>query len=107
MAARQPAPAPLNVVEDFVNTLELDYDVRVEQIDTPTKLGGWLSERGLIEADAVLSDEDCLSAQGFREDLRALLLANNGEDHEAGAAERLNRVADGAPVTVSFSEDGA
>jgi predicted RNA-binding Zn ribbon-like protein len=100
MAARQPAPAPLNVIEDFVNTLETDRDVRDERLPTPAALREWLEERDLIEPGAELTEADHARALRVREDLRSLLLAHHGGAPEAAAVDRLNETARGTPLHV-------
>lgn len=107
MPSRQPAPAPLNVVEDFVNTYEIDGAEREEHLVTADDLHGWLAERSLIGADVVLGEADRELAAQVREDLRALLLANNGEELPRGPMDRLNEIAARAPVTVRFTGPGA
>jgi predicted RNA-binding Zn ribbon-like protein len=102
MGARQPAPAPLNVIEDFVNTLEMDWDVHDERLATAADLRKWLAEHGLIEADVELTDEDHRRALGVREDLRALLLAHHGAAPDASAVDRLNQVAGRTELHVRF-----
>lgn len=107
MAARAPAPKPLNLVEDFVNTFEIDGDERVEQLPTPESWAAWLAERGLLAPGGPdLTEEDRELASGVREDLRALLLANNGEPLDPAALDRLNDVARRALLTVRFTVSG-
>jgi predicted RNA-binding Zn ribbon-like protein len=102
--SREPAPAPLNVIEDFVNTYEIDGVERTELLVTPDDLRAWLEERSLIDPGAPrLVEADRELAAQVREDLRALLLANNGEPLEAAALDRLNEVARGAPLTIHFT----
>ena len=106
MPARQPAPAPLNVVEDFVNTLEIDGVERTELLVTADDLRRWLEERDLTAAGGELTEADRRIAVDVREDLRALLLANNGEELEEGALDRLNEVAGRALLKVRFTGPG-
>ena len=48
---RAPAPAPLDLVQDFVNTEIPDFNQ--DDIATPAALEGWLLERGLVGLDDV------------------------------------------------------
>lgn len=108
MAARQPAPAPLDLVEDLVNTYEIDGDDRADRLPTPEAWHAWLQERGLLAPGSPpLTEADRVAAVQLREDLRALLLANNGEPLDPGAVERLNEIARGASLTVRFAPDGS
>src|SRR5258708_12791491 len=43
------APGPLGLVQDFVNTHELDPDR--EAVGTPEALSAWLDERGLLTGE--------------------------------------------------------
>jgi predicted RNA-binding Zn ribbon-like protein len=106
VADRQPAPAPLNVIEDFVNTYEIDGDQRTELFAAPADLAHWLEERGLIDAGGELADADRALAVQVREDLRALLLANNGEPLDEGALERLEEIGGRALLRVRFTSPG-
>jgi predicted RNA-binding Zn ribbon-like protein len=106
VASRQPAPAPLNVVADFVNTYEIDGDERDERLVTAAALRTWLVERGLLEAGYEPTDAELALAVRVREDLRALLLANNGEELEPGPLERLNDVAARSVLNVHFTGPG-
>lgn len=107
MAARQPAPPPLDLVEDFVNTLHLDWDQHDEHLSSPAELTAWLGERGLIAAGVELGEDDRLRALAVREDLRALLLAHNGERTDPGAIDRLNEVARACGLYVAFDGPAA
>jgi predicted RNA-binding Zn ribbon-like protein len=98
----------LNVIEDFVNTSEIDGVRRDELLPTPEAWRTWLEEQRLIPPDAApLSAADQDLAAQMREDVRALLLANNGEPLDADSVERLNDVAGRALMTVRFSSDGS
>ena len=105
VAARRPAPAPLDVVEDFVNTYEIDGDDRTELLATARDLSIWLSDRGLLDRGIELTEEDRAHAAQVREDLRALLLTNNGEPLERDAIERLTERAAEALLRVRFDGD--
>jgi len=76
MATNQTAPGELELVREFVNTLDLETDA--EELSSPQRLRDWLAERELISAGAKLDGSDLARAVGLREALRGLLLANNG-----------------------------
>jgi len=71
---RTPAPSPLRLVQDFVNTEVPDF--HRDDIATPEELAVWLAGRGLTtradEVDATLFVE----ARALRSALRELALAN-------------------------------
>ena len=102
--ASKPAPEPLALVQRFVNSLDLDD--QEEELATPDELREWLTERGLMSADERVSEGDLRRAIDVREGLRALLLANNGEELDEDAVGRLERAASRAGVRVSFAPGG-
>jgi predicted RNA-binding Zn ribbon-like protein len=76
MATNQTAPGELELVREFVNTLDLETET--EELSSPPRLRDWLAERELISAGAKLDGSDLARAVELREALRGLLLANNG-----------------------------
>ena len=73
-AGRSPAPAPLRLLQDFVNTEIPEWGQ--DDIGSPAALAGWLVERALLEPAVAVTPEDFLRARGFRSCLRTLALAN-------------------------------
>jgi predicted RNA-binding Zn ribbon-like protein len=98
-------PPGAKLIEDFVNTNELDETVGEHLLD-PEALQVWLSERDLLPSGASVSDDDLARAVRVREAIRSLLLANNGEPLDAGAVTTLNRAADESRLRVAFSPGG-
>jgi predicted RNA-binding Zn ribbon-like protein len=84
------APGALGLVQDFVNTRELDRDR--EEIPTPDALGAWLDGHGLLRREGV-TEADHARAVELRETLRRLLLANNGAALDPGDLWLLDQVA--------------
>ena len=76
MVMTQACPHELALIEDFVNTV--DKETGEEALGSPEALAAWLAEHGLAEPGAPLDHDDLAGAVAIREDLRALLLANNG-----------------------------
>ena len=104
---RSPAPAPLDLVQDFVNTEIPDWDR--DEIATPEALGAWLVDRGLIRPAATVDTQAVARAHELRAALRDLALANTlgaplGRSRERDIDETLGRyplalrLVDGAPV---------
>jgi predicted RNA-binding Zn ribbon-like protein len=89
---RELAPAPLRLVQEFVNAVELEDGV--DEIETRQGLASWLGERGFRGAVAAT---DPARARAAREGLRMLLEANAGAPVQAGAVDALDRAL--APVT--------
>jgi predicted RNA-binding Zn ribbon-like protein len=71
---RAPAPPPLDLVQDFVNT-EIPEWAR-DDIATPELLEDWLRERALLEVGAPVAAADFVAARELRAALRRLALVN-------------------------------
>ena len=71
----KPAPFPLELVRQFVNTREQSTDT--EELSSPGALVAWLSEQGMVTEGTPASRQDLARAVELREALRAHLLANN------------------------------
>ena len=71
---RPAAPAPLDLVQDFVNTEIPDWNR--DDVGTPEALATWLRERGLIEPHDDVGPSDFVAARTLRAALRELALAN-------------------------------
>lgn len=98
------APGALALVQDFVNTN--DVETKDDAWVNAAGLRLWLSSREMLSEDEPVSDEDLRRARGVREALRALLLANNGAPLDARSVAMLNHVAAGARLVVRFERDG-
>jgi predicted RNA-binding Zn ribbon-like protein len=95
------APAPLGLVQRFVNSIDLESGE--DELDSPAALKAWLAERDLIGARDRVGQADLRRAVDVREGLRALLLHNNGLEFDGSKVERLDRAAEHAGARVSFS----
>jgi predicted RNA-binding Zn ribbon-like protein len=97
------APEPLRIVQELVNSYDLEHDV--EWLGTPEQLQRWLAERNLDghERPTRASVKRVLE---LRETLRQLLIANNEQRTEPGAAETLRQVADRARLTLELDKHG-
>ena len=71
---RAPAPPPLDLVQDFVNTEIPDWDQ--DDIATPEALGMWLADRDLLGRGVAIGPGTFLAARALRDALRGLALAN-------------------------------
>jgi predicted RNA-binding Zn ribbon-like protein len=99
-----PAPGELEFVREFVNTRELDPDR--EDIGDAQALSTWLDDHGIPVAGS-LSEPDVQRAQAFREAIRDLLLANNGEELPGASLEELRAAASSAPLQIEVGADGS
>ena len=114
-AGRAPAPAPLDLLQDFVNTEIPEWSQ--DDLGSPAALSAWLVERGLLDADAgLVAPEAFVRARTLRSCLRSLALANTtGQAPEPGdsaaSVEELGALRfvlavgdDGAPVIAPAGE---
>ena len=104
---RPPAPPPLDLVQDFVNT-----EVAVwaqDDIATPDELAAWLRARDLVAGDAAVDAESFVRARALRTLLRTLARQNvDGEAGRDGAfCEAFAAAVADARLRVGLDEHGA
>ncbi len=105
----KPAPAPLALVEEFVNSHHVHPHREGEELEglkTPDDLQAWLVDRHLIEADEQIGATDLDYAIETREALRRILLTNGGATPDGQAVETVNRAATRGQLTLQFDVDG-
>jgi predicted RNA-binding Zn ribbon-like protein len=104
-AGRAPAPAPLDLVQDFVNTEVPDF--AQDDIATPEQLASWLRSRGLL-GDAETVDADAfVSARTLRDVLRALALRNTlGELPDRRLRDGFEQAAAGVRLGLALGDSG-
>ncbi len=98
------APGHLAVLEEFINTLQLDTGV--DQLGDTEQAEAWFREYGLLGVHERVTEGELDLAHEFRQALRALLLANNGAELDEGAVESLGRVLGTTPVSLGVAADG-
>jgi predicted RNA-binding Zn ribbon-like protein len=99
-------PHALNLVVDFVNTL--DIEAGTDALSTPLGLQAWLTEAQLFAPNGDQPGEaKRLDAVRLREALRALMLANNGGAPDERAGRELERAARDGELGVHFADSGA
>ena len=102
---RAPAPPPLDLVQDFVNT-EIPEWAR-DDISTPDALGAWFRGRGLIDEEDGVDAETFVAARALRDLLRELALLNTLErSPDARTRADLDRIADAIDLRVRLDVDG-
>jgi predicted RNA-binding Zn ribbon-like protein len=102
---RSPAPPPLDLVEAFINTLDLEMGS--DELATTSALRGWLLGRHLIKRAEAVSERDRQQAIRLREALRRAALANNSTAIDSRTIRELNQLAQDARMVVAFGDDGA
>ncbi len=98
---RHPAPEPLSLIQEFVNTLDIKEGR--EMLEEPQHLYAWLHEHGLLQDRAILTEAELRKAKELREAIRELLLGNNGVVPDPAAMSVLNYAAAEAIVKPHFS----
>src|SRR6516165_7067120 len=97
----EPAPDGLDLVIDFVNTLDLDDGL--DALASTNGLDGWLAERALLRANGPrASERDWRQAVELREALRALMLHDNSAAAAGQARNVLERVARRGKLSAHF-----
>jgi predicted RNA-binding Zn ribbon-like protein len=105
-AGRAPAPPQLRLVQDFVNSF--DIEAGVDLFATPDGLRSWLLRRDLISSTDEVRREDMRKAVMAREAIRALVARNNEFDLGVDPAGVLNEVLVDSPLRLVFYPgDGA
>lgn len=102
--ARAPAPGSLQLVQEFVNTR--DVESGDDRLATPDGLAAWLHEQTLPEPAGPLADADVTAAAQLREALRALLRVNSGGRADPAATALVNRASERAPLRLHVDADG-
>jgi predicted RNA-binding Zn ribbon-like protein len=102
---RQEAPGQLELVREFVNTVDLEGDE--EALASPAGLARWLRGHDLIEAGVEVGETDLERAIAVREALRSQLKAHNGSDRDPAAVATLHEAAGRAGIALRFDETGA
>jgi predicted RNA-binding Zn ribbon-like protein len=98
--AEKTAPEPLEVVQRFVNSIDLESGE--DELESPEALRAWLAGRDLMGARERVGPADLRRSVEVREGRRALLLQNNGLPLDEQKLERLDRAAARAGMRVSF-----
>ena len=105
MGKQQQAPGELELVREYVNTL--DIEAGTEALRTPAALGEWLSGHGLAPSGLRPTAAELRRAVAVREALRAILLSHGDRSPEPADAwlvldDQLTR----ARLQVRFGADG-
>jgi predicted RNA-binding Zn ribbon-like protein len=101
---RASAPAPLRLVQAFVNTV--DFENGIEELTDPEALEKCLVGLGMLPGGVRLGAADLRRALEVREALRALLLGNNGVEVERATLETLEGATRRGRLVVRFEPDG-
>ncbi|MGH2707559.1 MAG: CGNR zinc finger domain-containing protein [Actinomycetota bacterium] len=102
---REPAPGVLRLVQEFLNTH--DIEAEVDQLGSPQAAMGWFSRHKLIETEGSIGRAEWSRAREAREALRLLLMVNDRRGPvDPGVLQRLNQVAARSRFALRFVGDG-
>ena len=104
-AGRPPAPPPLDLVQDFVNTEIAVW--AVDELATPSALGEWLQERDLLSNNETVDADTFVRARALRRLLRELARRNtHGEPADEELRSQFAALVAGAELRFVLSPDG-
>jgi predicted RNA-binding Zn ribbon-like protein len=104
-AIRPAAPPPLDLIVGLVNTLDLETGE--EHLPDSRALRQWLVERRLMRRSDPVTSHDLEDTIRLREILRRALRSDGGRGRPAPAARDLNRLAQRAPLLLTFTGDAS
>jgi predicted RNA-binding Zn ribbon-like protein len=105
--AKQKAPGVLGIVQDFVNTLDLDVDQPGDELTDAAALRTWLAGQGLMAPDEAVTEDDLRRAIELRAAIRSVLAAHAGEPLDPNALVKLGESAADAGLAPEFSAPNA
>jgi predicted RNA-binding Zn ribbon-like protein len=101
---RNAAPERLELVRDFVNTL--DNDERIDSIAEPSELKAWMAQKRLLGRQEGITETDHQRALEFRGTLREIL-AGHGEGQVGSATvRRFDAVVSRIPMRLRVDDAG-
>ena len=101
---KKPAPGDLIYVQGFVNTTDIESGK--DRFATREGLLEWLKRHGLFEPGSEVNEEDRRRVIEFREALRSLLGANNGEPLDRSALATLEKISAEVTLHLHYEADG-
>jgi predicted RNA-binding Zn ribbon-like protein len=100
---RDPAPEQLRLVQDLVNTVDLESGP--DELDTPQALTAWVRGRG-IDPGRDFDAGGLADVRDLREALREVCSAHAGAELPQGALATLERLLAAAPLHLSVDAEG-
>jgi predicted RNA-binding Zn ribbon-like protein len=101
---RVPAPRPLEAVQRFVNTIDLEDGV--DKLSDARALRHTLESLGVLDGRARITRQDLERARATREAVRGLLLANAGEKLASEVLPILDDAGRRAQLALRFDAEG-
>jgi len=100
---RTPAPEPLTLVQDLVNTVDLEQEQ--DALTKPPDLSTFCADHGL--PGLRFAADDLATVLALREAVRDVCQAHAGVDVPAASLAVLDRLLAEAPLTLTLSADGS
>jgi predicted RNA-binding Zn ribbon-like protein len=100
---RHPAPGSLRLVQDLVNTVDLEGGI--DELRDPDALTAWARENGA--AGAPFDDADLADVLVLREALRDVCQAHTGVDVPPAGTQALDGLLSRAPLRLAIDPEGA
>ena len=104
MATHPQAPGDLELVREFVNTL--DVESGTDDLSSSDGLAAFYADKGLL-TDARVGESDLRSAVTLRNGLRGFLKSNHGDLPDANTVGKLNEALASLPLTLRLGGDGS
>jgi len=101
---RNTAPERLELVREFVNTLDVDEES--DSIADTAALQAWLAEKRLLGRQDRVTRSDHQRAIDFREALREILLGHTGGEVGSGTVRRFDAVVSRIPMRLRVDDTG-
>lgn len=104
VAERPAAPPPLDLVEAFLNTADLEQGS--DQLSTPSALRQWLLASKLMGITQKVTEPNRQQAIRLREAIRHAAAANSDASIDGRTLQDLNQLAGRSQLKVAFGQDG-
>jgi predicted RNA-binding Zn ribbon-like protein len=103
---RPKAPGRLELLQRFINSYNHDFPPEWDRIGTPERARAWLRQKRLVAPGDRISDADVARLCELREAIRALVIANQGEQPAAAAPDIIRSLSGTAQLRIAVDETG-
>jgi predicted RNA-binding Zn ribbon-like protein len=103
---RRKAPGRLELLQRFINSHNHDFPPEWDRIGTKAKAQAWLREKRLVKDGDRISEADAARLRELREAIRALAIANQGEQPAAAATDVVREAARTARLRIAIDDAG-
>jgi predicted RNA-binding Zn ribbon-like protein len=103
---RPKAPGRLELLQCFINSYNHDFPPEWDRIGTKEKAHAWLREKRLWAAGDRISEADAARLRELREAIRALAIANQGEQPAEAATDVVRKAARRARLRIAIDDAG-